>query len=171
MWDLPDEPVGIGIAVSGDQSVERFAPLADHLIAVEPNAELVTGWNGVDGATPIGQGARAIGQVPICWDPDEKAAVERAHEQFRWFGGGWNVNADLPTTAGFASASQFVTPDDVAESIPCGPDLDRIVEAVSEFWEAGFTDVCVVQVGDEGQDQFLEQAAEPLLESLRAAAP
>ncbi len=171
LWDLPDEPVGIGIAVSGDLSVERFAPLADHLIAVEPNADLVTGWNGVDGATRIGQGARAIGQVPICWDSDEKAAVQRAHEQFRWFGGGWNVNADLPTTAGFASASQFVTPDDVAEAIPCGPDLDRIVEAVSEFWQAGFTDVCVVQVGDEGQDRFLEQAAAPLLDGLRAAAP
>ena len=97
--------------------------------------------------------------------------MQRAHEQFRWFGGGWNVNADLPTTAGFASASQFVTPDDVAEAIPCGPDLDRIVEAVSEFWQAGFTDVCVVQVGDEGQDRFLEQAAAPLLDGLRAAAP
>ena len=76
-----------------------------------------------------------------------------------------------PDDRGVRAASQFVTPDDVAESIPCGPDLDKIVEAVSEFWEAGFTDVCVVQVGDEGQDQFLEQAAEPLLESLRAAAP
>ena len=79
--------------------------------------------------------------------------------------------ADLPTPAGFEGASQFVRPEDIAEAIPCGPDLDKIVEAVSDFWEAGFTDVCVVQVGDEGQDQFLEQAAGPLLESLRAAAP
>jgi G6PDH family F420-dependent oxidoreductase len=171
LWDLPEEPVQIGIAVSGDRSIERFAPLGDHLIAVEPKADLVTGWNGVDGATTIGEGARAIGQVPICWDPDEKAAVARAHEQFRWFGGGWNVNADLPTTAGFSSASQFVTPDNVAEAIPCGPDLDRIVEAAGAFWKAGFTDVCVVQVGDEGQDRFLEEAAGPLLERLRSAAP
>src|ERR1700712_3809472 len=35
LWDLPEEQVRIGIAVSGDQSVERFAPLADDLIAVE----------------------------------------------------------------------------------------------------------------------------------------
>ena len=74
-------------------------------------------------------------------------------------------------TSGFAGASQFVTPDDVAESIPCGPDLDHIVESVSAFWDAGFTDVCVVQVGDEGQDRFLEEAAGPLLEKLREAAP
>ena len=64
-----------------------------------------------------------------------------------------------------------MTPDDVAESIPCGPDLDQIVEAVSAFWEAGFTDVALVQVGDQGQQRFLDEAAEPLLEKLRAAAP
>jgi len=171
LWDLPDEQVRIAIAVSGDRGVERFAPLADDLIAVEPKAELIEAWNGVEGAHRIGSGARAIGQIPICWDPDEKVAIERAHEQFRWFGGGWDVNADLPTTAGFSSASQFVTPDDVADAIPCGPDLDKIVESISGFWEAGFTDVAVVQVGDEGQDRFLHEAAGSLLEKLRAAAP
>jgi G6PDH family F420-dependent oxidoreductase len=171
LWDLPDEPVRIAVAVSGDQSVERFAKLSDDLIAVEPREDLVSSWNDVEGVARIGDGARAIGQLPICWDPDEKAAVERAHDQFRWFAGGWKVNADLPTTSGFAGASQFVTPDDVAEAIPCGPDLDRVVESVSGFWEAGFTDVCVVQVGDEGQDRFLEEAAAPLLDKLREAAP
>jgi hypothetical protein len=59
----------------------------------------------------------------------------------------------------------------VAEAIPCGPDLDKVVEAVSEFWKAGFTDIALVQVGDEGQDRFLEEAAAPLLERLREAAP
>jgi G6PDH family F420-dependent oxidoreductase len=172
VWDLPDERVRIGIAVGGEKAVERFAPLADDLVAVEPNADLISEWNSVEGAPRVGEGgARAIGQIPICWDPDEKAAVERAHQQFRWFGGGWNVNADLPTTAGFSSASQFVRPEDVADSIPCGPDLDKIVEAVSEFWEAGFTDIALVQVGDDGQQRFLDEAARPLLEKLRAAAP
>ena len=97
--------------------------------------------------------------------------MERAHDQFRWFGGGWAVNADLPTTAGFAAASQFVRPEDVASTIPCGPDLDAMVEAVRPFWEAGFTDIAIVQVGDELQDRFLAEAAEPLLERLRKAAP
>jgi G6PDH family F420-dependent oxidoreductase len=171
VWDLPEEPVRLAVAVAGERAVERFAPLADDLIAVEPKAEVITTWNGTAGAPTIGEDARAIGQIPICWDPSEEAATKRAHQQFRWFAGGWNVNADLPTTAGFAAASQFVRPEDVAESIPCGPDLDRIVEAVSAYWEAGFTDVALVQVGDEGQQRFLDEAAGPLLERLRAAAP
>ena len=54
--------------------------------------------------------------MPISWDPDRDAAVARAHEQFRWFGGGWKVNAELPGPAGFAGATQFVRPEDVAEA-------------------------------------------------------
>lgn len=169
LWDLPDEPVQIGVAVSGDQSVARFAPLADHLVAVEPSADLVTGW---DQARPPGAAAsRKIGQIPISWDPDRDTAVRRAHEQFRWFAGGWHVNADLPTTEAFDAAAQFVRPEDVAEQIPCGPDLDAIVEAVRPYWEAGFTDIALVQVGDQAQQRFLDEVAEPLLARLREAAP
>jgi G6PDH family F420-dependent oxidoreductase len=165
IWDAPDDSVPIGVAVSGDKSIERFAPLAEHLIAVEPDPDLITGWSAAN-AHP---GSRSIGQVPICWDPDRATAVERAHDQFRWFAGGWAVNADLPTPAGFAGASQFVRPEDVAEKIICGPDLDEIVEGVKPYWEAGFTDIALVQVGDDGQQRFLDEAAGPLLEALRSA--
>jgi hypothetical protein len=34
---------------------------------------------------------------------------------------------------------------------------------------AGFTDVALVQVGDEGQERFLGEAAAPLLKKLRSA--
>ncbi|MCW2517790.1 MAG: luciferase family protein [Mycobacterium sp.] len=170
LWDVPEVPVAIAAAVSGQRSVETFSPLADHLIAVEPKKDLVDGWHGARKATGLPRESRVIGQIPICWDSDEATAVARAHEQFRWFAGGWAVNSDLPTTAGFTGATQFVRPDDVASSIPCGPDLDAIVAAVSKYWEAGFTDIALVQVGDEGQDRFLKEAAQPLLEKLRSAA-
>lgn len=169
LWDLPDTPVPIGIAVSGEKSVTTFAPLADHLIAVEPDKELVRAWHDARRATGLPDEYRVIGQIPISWDPDADTAVKRAHDQFRWFGGGWDVNADLPTTAGFAGATQFVRPEDVADSIPCGPDLDAIVDGVMEYVKAGFTDIALVQIGDEAQDRFLAEAAEPLLAKLREA--
>jgi G6PDH family F420-dependent oxidoreductase len=162
LWDLPDGGVPIAVAVSGEQSVSRFAPLADHLVAVEPQASLVQSWDKAHG----GQ-SRKIGQLPVSWAPDKDTAVRTAHEQFRWFAGGWKVNAELPGTAGFAAATQFVTPDDVADNIPCGPDLDAIVAAVREFEDAGFTDVALVQIGDEGQEDFLAMAEKELLPALR----
>jgi G6PDH family F420-dependent oxidoreductase len=163
LWDLPDEPVEIGVAVSGNQGIERFAPLADHLIAVAPEARLIDSWTK---AHP-NSGGRSIGEQPVSWDPDRDRAVRTAHEQFRWFGGGWKVNAELPGPAGFDAASQFVTPDDVAAAIPCGPDLDRIADAVEQWFEAGFTDVALVQIGDSEQDSFLDMAEKELLPHLR----
>jgi G6PDH family F420-dependent oxidoreductase len=163
LWDLPEQRVPIGVAVSGDQSISTFAPLADHLIAVEPDQDLVTKWDEAVG----GAASRKIGQIPVSWDTDRDRAVERAHQQFRWFGGGWKVNAELPGPAAFAGATQFVRPEDVAESIPCGPDVDAIVKAVGQFSEAGFTDVALVQIGDENQQEFLDFAEKELLPALR----
>jgi G6PDH family F420-dependent oxidoreductase len=169
LWDVPDVPVGIAVAMSGAKGVEKLVKLADHLIAVQPDEELVNTWHAARQAANVAGGERVVGQIPVCWDPDRDAAIERAHDQFRWFAGGWAVNADLPTPAGFAGATQFVRPEDVAQSIPCGPDLDAIVNAVRPYWKAGFTDVALVQIGGQSQELFLKEAAEPLLEALRAA--
>ncbi|QEE61612.1 LLM class F420-dependent oxidoreductase [Salinibacterium sp. dk2585] len=165
IWDLPDEGVPIGIAVSGAKSIARFAPLSDHMITTEPDGDLVSSWHD---AANAGDGARVIGQVPICWAPNREDGVALAHEQFRWFAGGWKVNADLPTPAGFSAATNSVRPDDVAESIACGPDLDELAESVRPFMDAGFTDIALVQIGDRYQEQFLAEVAEPLLERLRS---
>ena len=70
IWDVPDGGVPIGIAVSGGDSIERFAPIGDHMIAVTPEKDIVTGW---DVAHP--GDSRKIGQVPIAWDPDPDAAI------------------------------------------------------------------------------------------------
>jgi hypothetical protein len=40
-----------------------------------------------------------------------------------------------------ASATQFVREEDVASSVPCGPDVDQHAEAFKRFVEAGFTHV------------------------------
>lgn len=78
------------------------------------------------------------------------------------------MNVELPTPAGFAAATQFVRREDVASAIPCGPDLDAIVESVDESRTVGFTDIARVQIGGENQEQFLNEAAKPLLAALRA---
>jgi G6PDH family F420-dependent oxidoreductase len=166
LWDRPEQRVPIAVAVSGERSIDDFAERAQHLIAVQAEAELIERWDRVrDGAS------RKIGQIPISWGMNKDEAIRRAHEQFRWFGGGWAVNADLPTTAGFAGASQFVRPEDVASSIPCGPRVEPIVEAVSAYWQAGFSDIALVQVGGDQQDAFLDFAQAELLPALAGAAP
>jgi G6PDH family F420-dependent oxidoreductase len=163
LWDVGSPPPRIAMAASGRRSCDLAGHYADAMIAVTPDPVLADKFDAAGGT-----GKSRIGQIPICWDPSREAAIERAHDQFRWFGGGWKVNAELPGTAGFAAASQFVRKEDVAAAISCGPDVDDHVKSVQAFVDAGFTDVAVVQIGGETQPEFLDWAERELLPALRA---
>ncbi|MFK4070150.1 LLM class F420-dependent oxidoreductase [Streptomyces sp. NPDC029674] len=162
LWDLPDDLPPIGIAVSGGRSCALAGRLADLVIATEPKAELLSSFD-----EHGGRGKPRVGQLPVCYDTDKDAAVARAHDQFRWSVGGWPVNSELPGPSGFAGATQFVTPEDIARQIPCGDDVDDFVEAVRPFVDAGFTEVALVQVGGDQQRPFIEWAEKKLLPALR----
>jgi G6PDH family F420-dependent oxidoreductase len=161
LWDCPAEPPPIGIAVSGPESATLAGEHADVMIAVEPRQELGDWFDQAGGV-----GRPRVGQVAISYDPDEGAARKRAREQFRWFLGGWDVMAELPGPRHFASASDAVTEDDVAEQVPCGADVGAVVDAVREFVDAGFTHVALVQIGAEHQGPFVEWAEAELLPAL-----
>ena len=134
------------------------------MIAVEPRAELGQMFDEAGGS-----GKPRIGQIALSYDPDQGVAVKRAMEQFRWFTGGWRVNAELPVPASFDAASKMVRPEDVAAQIPCGPDVGRHLAGIRQFEAAGFTHVALVQVGGDTQEQFITWAASELLPTLRAS--
>jgi G6PDH family F420-dependent oxidoreductase len=162
LWDRPDQRVPIGIACSGPASCRLAGRKADVLVATEPKAELVQRFEAEGGA-----GKPKVGQIALCYDSDREAAVQRAHDQFRWFGLGWKVNADLPNPDGFEGATQFIDPEQVAAALACGPDLEEHVEKIRPFIEAGFDEVALVQIGAEHQDVFFDWAQEKLLPALR----
>lgn len=162
LWDRPREGVPIGVAVSGPDSCELAGLYADVMIATEPRTDLVQAFES-DG----GMGKPKVGQVAICYGPDEHECQRLAHEQFRWFGLGWPVMSELPDPRAFAAASSFVTEDQVGHAISCGPDTKKHVDAVTRFLDAGFTHVALVQIGGDTQPEFLEFAERELLPALR----
>jgi G6PDH family F420-dependent oxidoreductase len=162
LWDLPDSPPPIGIAVSGKQSCNIAGRLADVMIAVEPDAELGKMFDAAGGT-----GKPRVGQIPVSYGSDRDKAIHRAHESFRWFGGGWKVNAELPGPAGFDAASTYVRPEDVAEQVPCGDELEEYVEKIRPFVHAGFTHIALVQIGGDQQIPFIDWSREALLPRLR----
>jgi G6PDH family F420-dependent oxidoreductase len=163
LWDLPASKVPIGIAVSGQDSCTLAGRTADLMIAVEPKPELGEMFDAAGG-----NGKPRVGQLALSYDRDREAAVQRAHDQFRWFGLGWKVNADLPNPESFDAATAYVTPDQVAEQLSCGPDLEEHVEAIRPFIDAGFTEVAIVQIGGEHQESFIRWAEDSLLPALRS---
>jgi hypothetical protein len=106
--------------------------------------------------------ARVCSQQMQQRHPDEPIAVKRAMEQFRWFTGGWRINAELPVPASFEVASRTVREEDVAAKMPCGPDLERHLAGIRQF-------LASVQVGGDTQEQFISWAATQLLPALRAS--
>jgi G6PDH family F420-dependent oxidoreductase len=164
VWDLPDSPPPIGIAVSGPRSCRLAGAQADVMIAVEPRPELGQMFDAGGGA-----GKPRIGQIALSYDPDPRVALSRAMDQFRWFTGNWRVNAELPVPASFDAASKTVREEDVSAQMPCGPDVQRHVDGIRAFEIAGFTHIALVQVGGDSQERFISWAATELLPALRAA--
>jgi len=164
VWDLPDTASTIGIAVSGPASCRLAGRHADAMIVVEPRAELGQMFDDAGGS-----GKPRIGQIALSYDNDQQVAVKRAMDQFRWFTGGWRVNAELPVPASFDMASRMVRETDVTARMPCGPEVGRHVAGIREFEAAGFTHVALVQVGGDTQEQFITWAASELLPSLRTS--
>ena len=151
LWDLPATPPAIGVAVSGPRSCELAGRYADVMIAVEPDAELGEQFDAAGGA-----GKPRIGQVRLSYDPDEAIARKRAHEQFRWFTGGWDVMAELPAPKHFASARRLGARGRRRRpgAVRC-PTSARHVAGVKKFVDAGFTHVAVVQIGGDTPGRVL----------------
>jgi len=164
VWDLPETAPPLGIACSDQASCHLAGRHADVMIAVQPEPDLGRMFDEAGG-----NGKSRVGQIALAYDTDEQAAVRRVMEQFRWFTGGWRVNAELPLPASFDVASKMVRVADVTAQMPCGPDVQRHLAGIREFEAAGFTHVALIQVGADSQEEFISWAAAELLPALRAS--
>ncbi|TDC86421.1 TIGR03557 family F420-dependent LLM class oxidoreductase [Nonomuraea deserti] len=164
LYDLPERPVPIGIAASGGQSAELAAEYGDGLVVNEPLPEVVQQFHAAGG-----HGRPVYGQLALSYDTDAEAAKERAHTLWRWAAtGGWKVMAELPAPVNFAAAAGTVRPEDVAQSVPCGDDVDAVVQAARKYVDAGYTHIALVQIGHDRQQPFFDWAEKELLPALRS---
>jgi G6PDH family F420-dependent oxidoreductase len=153
VFTLPEEPPPIHVAASGTQSIALAGRAGGGMIATQPLAELTRDF---DAAT--GGDRPKYGQIAVSLDDDEAHARRLAHECFRFAAPGWKVMAELANPVNFEAATAHVREEDVAEMIPCGPDLDRHAEAIRQWTDATFDHVAVVQVGD--PERFFQAWAE-----------
>lgn len=161
VFDLPDSLPPIGIAVSGPASCALAGENADMMIGTEPKPDLIRMFSESGGS-----GKPVVGQSPVCWGPDQAACRKLAHEQFAWSLGGWKLQSELPNPTNFQAFAQSVTEDQVAQKIPCGPDVGKNVQAVKTYVDAKYTEMSLVQIGP-GQQQFCDMFERELGPELR----
>ena len=53
--------------------------------------------------------------------------------------------------AHFEQAAELVTPESLAEKIPCGPDPDHHAEMLKRYVDAGFDEIHIGQIGPDQQ--------------------
>ena len=163
LYDVPADGVPLAVAVSGRSTADIAAEFGDAMVTNLPEGRLAHYFDEAGGT-----GKPRYGQVVLCYGPDEAACQKLAHDQFRANILGWPVMSELPTPKAFDTASQFVRPEDMTKTIPCGPDLDQHAAAVRQYVDAGFTHIGIAQIGGAEQDRFLTWAQNELLPALRS---
>jgi len=163
IYTLPDPLPPIYMAAGGPRAAQEAARLGDGLISTAPDKELVDGYGTAGGTGP------RIGQVTICWARTEAEARRTALEWWPTVALHGEVSQELASPAHFEELAKSVTEDQVAELVPCGPDVERHVEKITGYLDAGFDQVYVHQVGPD-QAGFIKFAEGELLPALRPEA-
>jgi G6PDH family F420-dependent oxidoreductase len=161
IYDLPQPLPPIIVSGFGPKSIELAGRVGDGYCTTEPDADSVQMFRSAGGDGKLVQGG-----LKVCWDDDEQRAIETVHRLWANEELPGELAQVLPTPEHFAQASELVTEEMIAQSIPCGPDIDRHVEAIQAYAQAGFDELYVNQIGP-GQDAFFEAYRDRVLPRLR----
>ena len=157
IYTLPDEPPEILVSGFGPKAIDLAARIGDGYCSVMPDAELVERFRAGGGGRKPAQGG-----TKVCWGPDADECVKTAHRLWPNEALQGELPQVLPTPAHFEQATQLVTEELVAQSVPCGPEVERIVASFQAFADAGFDELYVQQIGPR-QQEFLEVLARDVL--------
>jgi coenzyme F420-dependent glucose-6-phosphate dehydrogenase len=158
------------------------APLLFGAAVTEATAEFVGGWS--DGlltvARPPDQLRRVVEafhrgggvgkpmylQVALNWARSDAEALHGAHEHWRYAALGGNIGWELRSPEDYETATRFVRPEDMHESVLISADLARHAAWLAQFAELGFEQAFLHQV-DRNQRGFIEAFGRSVLPQLR----
>ena len=161
IYDRPATSPPILVSGFGPKAIDVAAKIGDGFVTVGPDAEAVERFRA--GAR---RGKLVQGGIKVCWGSDEAQARKTAYRLWANDGLPGELAQVLPTPQHFEQASQLVTEEMIAEDTPCGPDVERHVDALRAYAEAGFDEVYVQQIGPD-QDAFFDAYREHVLRRFR----
>jgi len=165
-------------------SLPKTPPLLLGAAVSEATAEFVGGW--ADGLLTVsskpeqvrkvveafrrggGEGKPLYMQVGLNWAPTEEEALQGAHDQWRYNVLGGDVNWELRSPQDFDTATRFVKPEDMRESLLISSDPSQYVAWLSEYIALGFEELQLHQVG-RNQHTFIDAFGAKVLPQLKAA--
>jgi G6PDH family F420-dependent oxidoreductase len=144
LYTLPKELPPLMVAASRPGAAELAGRAGDAMINTEVDEALVRRFEAAGG-----DGRPRFVEETVCWARDERRARKTAHEIWALSALGGPLFTELALPAHFEAAFEPITENMVAEAVVCGPDARRHVEMIRRAEQAGYTHVCVHQVGPE----------------------
>jgi len=160
IFDPPERPIPVIVSGFGTSAAELAGEIGDGYWGHGTDSSLVETFERAGGSGP------RYAQVHVCVGPDEEKCRQTVHEIWPNAAIPGQLAQDLPTWTHFEQVAQLVTEDDVARSVPCGPDVDAVVQKIEKTVEAGYDHVYLHQIGPD-QDALFELWRNELRDALR----
>jgi coenzyme F420-dependent glucose-6-phosphate dehydrogenase len=160
LYTLPAEPPAIAVAAAKPGAAELAGRAADAFINTAPEAELIERFESAGGA-----GKPRYGQITMCWAASKEEGARTGCEIWPNAALGGDLGYELPIPEHYEQATEHVTPEDIAEAIPCGPDPGRYREDIRTYEDAGCTHIYFHQIGHDrdGFFRFWREELQPKL--------
>ena len=156
IYTLPDEPPQIYVSGFGPEATDAAARFGDGYITTSPDEGLLSRFRDRSG------GKRAQAGTKVCWAGTEQEAVETANRLWGTSGLPGELGQVLPSPRHFEQAASLVTEQQTRESVACGADIDRHLEKLTPYVDAGFDELYVANMGPHYREMITVYGAEVL---------
>ena len=154
IYDLPAEPPPILVSGFGPKAIGVAARIGDGFCTTSPDKDAIDSYRSEGGNGPVHAGTK------VCFMDNEQQAMETVLRLWPNEGLPGELAQVLPTPSHFEQACELVTAEQIAT--PVGPDLDKHVESLQQYADAGVDELFVQQIGPE-QDAFFTTWARAVL--------
>ena len=141
IYTRPETPPDIYVSAFGPKALDLAARIGDGFINTAPDGDAVSSFKEKSGGKPC------QGGVKVAWADTEDEGVDHAHRLWSNAGLPGELAQVLPTPSHFEQASELVTRESTADSIVAGPEVDRHVELLQQYVDAGYDEVYVANMG------------------------
>ena len=160
IYDLPDEPIPLYVAASGEKAMMLAAEKGDGLIALAPDADLLKRFDASGGS-----GKPKLAEIQVMYDDSEDEALKKVPELWPNAGLGGELSQELPLPRHFEQGAANLGPDDFRGKVAAGPDPSVHLEMIEKYADAGYTHIWVHQIGPD-QDRFFDFYEKEVLPAL-----
>ena len=165
LYTLPDAPPPLMVAASKPGAAELAGRCGDGMINTDVVPSLLQRFDAAGGS-----GKPRFVELSVCWATDERRARKTARDVWALSASPGPLFTELALPSHFEAVFESIDEDDVAEEVVCGPDAKAHCRAIQKAVDAGYTDICIHQVGSE-QEGFFDFYEKRVLPAFAAASP